>query len=337
MKPGRLIIAALGLAAGTYLIVREGIGQVFAALSVAGWGGLASITLFHVLPTVLCGIAWWLLLRAHGKEGWLFYSWVRWIRDGIDGVVPVLPVTGELVGTRILSLRGVRMGGASIVLDLTAELLGQLLFALIGFALLIATHPEAPYKLWIGLGMLLMAIEFVGFLIAQKKGLFRLIERPLDWLRGRKGEAETAAERSLHEGILYLYKDAPAFIGCIFLHLVAWIVGGFEAWIALWFMGHPLSVGEVMAIEGLVYAIRSVGFFIPLGAGVQEGGYILIGGLIGLSPELALALSLMKRGRDLVIGTPALILWQLMEGNRLRRRGRAAALPALERGPTLGT
>jgi hypothetical protein len=84
----------------------------------------------------------------------------------------------------------------------------------------------------------------------------------------------------------------------------------------------------VLAIEGLVYAIRSVTFFIPLGAGVQEGGYVLIGGLLGLSPELALALSLLKRGRDLVIGTPALVCWQLIEGRRFRRARRQGDLPA---------
>jgi hypothetical protein len=73
-----------------------------------------------------------------------------------------------------------------------------------------------------------------------------------------------------------------------------------------------------------------------LGAGVQEGGYVLIGGLIGLSPELALALSLMKRGRDLVIGTPALVLWQFLEARRLRDASRRA-LPAEAADPTLGT
>jgi len=328
MKLGRFLIVTLGLAAATYLVVAEGAGQVFGALSVAGWGGLGTITLFHVLPTVLCGIAWWLLLRARSSESWFLFSWVRWIRDGIDGVIAILPVSGELVGTRILAQRGLTLAGASIVVDLTAELLGQVLFAMLGFVLLVASHPEAPYKLWIGLGILVMTLEFVGFLVAQKKGLFRLIERPLDWIRGRRQGGESDAERTLHERILLLYDDGPAFMGCILLHFAAWVLGGLEGWIALYFMGHPLGVGDVLAIEGLVYAIRSVTFFIPLGAGVQEGGYVLIGGLLGLSPELALALSLLKRGRDLVIGTPALVCWQLIEGHRFRRARGRSDLPA---------
>jgi putative membrane protein len=326
MKWGRLLVAFGGLAIAGYLVAQEGFGDVAHALQLAGWAGLGAITLFHAIPTVLCGIAWALLLRRHEAGGWFLFTWVRWIRDGIDGVLPVLPVSGELVGTRILALRGVELAGASVVVDLTAELLSQVLFAVIGLVLLMATHPEAPYQLWIALGIGVMALQFTGFLVAQRKGLFRLIERPLDWLRRHRRQARSDAERTLHDRILSLYGDGPAFAGCILLHLLAWLIGGLETWIGLWFMGHPLGVAEVLAIEGLVYALRSVTFFIPLGAGVQEGGYVLIGGLLGLPSDLALAVSLLKRGRDLAIGLPALLLWQIIEGHAFRRARRSGDL-----------
>jgi len=35
-----------------------------------------------------------------------------------------------------------------------------------------------------------------------------------------------------------------------------------------------------------------------------------------LTPDVALALSLLKRGRDLLIGIPALLFWQFIEGRR---------------------
>ena len=64
-------------------------------------------------------------------------------------------------------------------------------------------------------------------------------------------------------------------------------------------------------------------------AGVQEGAYILIGAAFGLTPEMALALSLLKRARDLTIGLPVLGIWQIREGGRLwrgRRRRPAKSL-----------
>jgi hypothetical protein len=57
---------------------------------------------------------------------------------------------------------------------------------------------------------------------------------------------------------------------------------------------------------------------------VQEGAYILLGAGFGVTPETALALSLLKRGRDLVIGLPALVAWQLAEGRHFWRRSAGA-------------
>jgi glycosyltransferase 2 family protein len=76
----------------------------------------------------------------------------------------------------------------------------------------------------------------------------------------------------------------------------------------------------VLVIEGLLYAIRSAAFAVPNAVGVQEGAYILLGAGFGVTPELALALSLLKRARDLAIGLPALAAWQSAETGRLWRR-----------------
>jgi len=331
VKYGRLIVALLGLALAGFLIVEEGLGRVLGAIDQAGWGALVAVTIYHAIPTVLCGLAWWLLLRPQGGVGWPLLSWARWMRDGIDGVLPILPVSGELVATRILGLRGIELAGASIVVDMTAELLSQALFAAIGLAALVATHPGAPHKLWVLGGIAIMAVEFGGFLIVQKKGLFRLVNRPLDWLRGKARRSEAnAEERTLNDRILTIYRHRWAFLASIGLHLVAWLAGAVEAWIVLWFIaratgGQPLGWGEVLALEGLVYALRSVAFFVPLGAGIQEGGYVLIGALVGLAAGPALAISLIKRGRDILIGVPALLLWQAIEGHAAHKNAKRNA------------
>ena len=47
-----------------------------------------------------------------------------------------------------------------------------------------------------------------------------------------------------------------------------------------------------------------------------------LGVLIGLPPEAGIAMSLIKRVRDLFFGLPGLLSWQLLEGRSLRRRRR---------------
>jgi len=44
---------------------------------------------------------------------------------------------------------------------------------------------------------------------------------------------------------------------------------------------------------------------------------VLVGGLFGLPADFCLALSLIKRARDIAVGLPALALWQVLEGRRL--------------------
>jgi hypothetical protein len=110
--------------------------------------------------------------------------------------------------------------------------------------------------------------------------------------------------------------------------LAAWIANSVQAWIALRFMGLDLGLGSVLAIESLVYAIRSVAFAVPNALGVQEGAYVMLGAAFGLTPETALALSLLKRARDLAIGVPALLVWQMSESGRLLSRRLRVTSPA---------
>jgi len=60
-------------------------------------------------------------------------------------------------------------------------------------------------------------------------------------------------------------------------------------------------------LESLGQAIRGAGFAIPGALGVQEGGYLLLAPLAGLAPGAALALSLAKRVRELLLGLPGLL------------------------------
>ena len=68
-------------------------------------------------------------------------------------------------------------------------------------------------------------------------------------------------------------------------------------------------------------------FAIPGALGAQEGGLVLLCAAFGIPPEQAIALSLVKRAADLVLGVPGLVGWQMLEWGRLMPNyslGRAA-------------
>jgi uncharacterized membrane protein YbhN (UPF0104 family) len=102
------------------------------------------------------------------------------------------------------------------------------------------------------------------------------------------------------------------------VHALGWLIGTAEVWIALRFMGIPVSVNEAVVIESLVQAVRGAAFAIPGALGAQEAGLILLCGMFSIPPDQALALSLIKRAADLIVGVPGLIALQILEGGRLK-------------------
>ncbi len=104
------------------------------------------------------------------------------------------------------------------------------------------------------------------------------------------------------------------------LHLAGWCAKGTGNWIALRLLGAPIDLAGALAIEALLNAMLAGAFMVPGYAGIQEGGYAGLGALFGVAPDIAIATSLLRRARDLAIGIPVLLIWQLFEVRRLRAK-----------------
>jgi len=112
--------------------------------------------------------------------------------------------------------------------------------------------------------------------------------------------------------LLYAAGDV-AFGGGSLWRLAAWATGGMEVWLAAHFVGAPLPLLGAIAVEAIVQAARTLGFAIPAALGVQEGAFLLAGAALGLPAEAALAIALVKRGREIATGLPALFVWPFIE------------------------
>ncbi len=81
-------------------------------------------------------------------------------------------------------------------------------------------------------------------------------------------------------------------------------------------------------LNSLAIALRSAAFIVPGGIGVQEGGYVVVGALVGLPADVMLTISLATRLGELIEGLPGLLAWQFAEGGAYRRRrGQAGGTP----------
>ena len=188
------------------------------------------------------------------------------------------------------------------------------MFALIGLMLLIALGGDELVVWPVAIGIALAVPALGGFLLLQGELGQRLIKKVLSAFAGDREWQVFGAVDDLFARLGEFYSYRRGLIRSVTWHLAGWFVGAIEVWIVLNFMGYSIDYGDAVIIESLMHAVRGAAFAVPGALGAQEGGLIVLCAIFGVPPEAALALSLVKRIPDLVIGVPGLIAWQAMEG-----------------------
>ena len=267
----------------------------------------------HLGQLFLAGLAWRSLFSGSGPGVGVFYR-LRIIREGIDSLLPVAQIGGEVVGARLLSQHGIEPGraGASVIVDVTIEFLTQVAFLLAGLCTLAwLSHGAAGRGTWLG-AVLAGVGAAAALVLAQRFGVLRAMEALMHGIAGRWPVLAGVSLDGLHAAALDFYRRPAALVRCISLHLVAWALGSIETWAVLNALGVPATPLQAFTVESLGMAARSAGFAIPAALGAQEGGFVLAAASVGLPIGPAFALSLTKRMREILVGFVGLVLWRLI-------------------------
>jgi len=318
------------LSAGVLLfigvLVSQGLPAVLSTLALAGWGLLA-VALFHLLPLWLDAEAIRVLFDRHAPRAAHAALLARWAGESATSLTPGGQIGGPVLMARHLALQGMPMpaAAAAITVSTTLQTLAQILFALLGMALLGAQATQMPNSavrtaLLIAAGVL--AITVVPFYLVQRRGLFGGVMRlAARFAVNRDWSALVSQAAAIDEAIERTYLRRGQAAASFALSLIGWLVGTGEVYLILHLLHAPVSVRVALLLESLGQAIRGAAFAIPGSLGVQEGGYLLLAPLAGLAPQTALALSLAKRARELLLGLPGLLY--LHHAERSRRAGAA--------------
>jgi putative membrane protein len=321
MKLSAILSTLIGLAAIIALIVLNGAAEIEKGVAAAGWG-IAFVVVLHLPQVLFSSQGWRAVVSSAQMPSRAVFFGLRLIREAVNGLLPVAQIGGDLVAARLLTLGGVplSMAGASVTVDRTLELLSQVAFTILGVALLIASPGGAglPHSVTIAT-IAVLAVLAVIFILAQRFGVFRLLESSLLRLARKRNWKALEAVSGLHQSIIGLYKSPRRLILGGGYHFISWLLGGLEVLVALQVLGIAADFREALIIESLGQAFRAMGFAVPGGLGVQEGGVILICGLFGIGPQSAIELSLLRRIREVALGVPGLIAWYWVEGPRAAR------------------
>ena len=231
--------------------------------------------------------------------------------------MPFSQLGGVVLGARTLSSHGIapRRANSALLVDMTTEMAAQLVFTVTGIALFLTTvtgGETGALRPIVFSGSAAMAVLMVAFFVAHRFGLGHAGRLAARLLPG----ADSAADGILDE-LRATYSNFRAVALSFLFNLLAWLASATGAWIALRLMGATVSFPAIVMVESLIFTLRSVAFAVPGALGVQEVGYLALAPIAGIAPETILALSLAKRARDLVIGLPTLICWQVMEARAI--------------------
>jgi len=305
------------------LLASHDLGEVWALLARAGWG-LVLVAAFHLLPLALDALAIAVLFLGGAPLVNLTGALLgRWIGESTNSLLPAGQIGGPVLMARYLVQRGMPLAeaAATITVSTTLQAVAQIAFALIGVALFVAQASHvalATDRLVAVIAGAVLVLQVGGFYFFQRRGLFGKVLRTATRLAHKRDWSGLVSRAdAIDLAIEAAYARGWAVSASFLASLVGWIAGTGEVYLIAVLLGFPIDWRNALLLESLGQAIRGAAFAIPGALGVQEGGYLLLAPLVGLPNDAALALSLAKRARELLLGIPGLLYWHVDASRRL--------------------
>lgn len=321
MKIAAYIGGLLGLALLAALMIRSDLAAMLQTLDTGGLR-LLWLAAYRMLFFALYALGWLALLQPYdpgNRAGFGYLLWVTVIREGVDRLLPVASVGGGVVGVRLVRWRGLAAApvGATVIVEVVTTLIVVYLFTALGLVLLLELNAAGQdYRRLLLAFALTLPVPVLTVLLLRYGSAFGRLQRFLGPLVGASTMAGQAA--SLDHELRACLRRGWRLLAAAALQFAALISGCFEIWFALRLFGHPVGWGTALVLESMTQAVRHLAFVVPAGVGVQEAGLVIFGHAFGIGSEMALAVSMAKRIREVLCGLPALISWQWSESRRIQ-------------------
>lgn len=318
----------VGLAVMTGLIAWQGLGDISEIILASGWPILLVPLAWS--PTVFLGSMTWQLLFEPGREPPFRQIFMAlWMGRSINTLLPVASLGGEVVKARMLILWGhpKAEASASVVVDKTVQVFGTIIWGLIGVLLLVHYSVEQDLIAAAITGFSVLGAAVAAFVMVQKAGIASAIVKSAHKVtKAEMFENMKAGANDVDTAVRSIYARPLRLFWSTFWRTVMLILQTAEVWAAAYVLGHPITIMEAMFLKSMTSTLSDVAFMIPNAYGIQEGAFVVLGAMIGLPPDLMLAVSLSIRIREVLIDLPGLAIWQHAEGKHFLAKRKSEQL-----------
>ena len=316
LKTVFILTGALLLAWAIYAV---DMAKVAGLLLQLGYGFFVILAIYGAV-TWVDAIAWKYGFKpeeTHSFKLWQLWR-IRQIGEAFNTITPFGTVGGEPVKAQLLKERhglSFKQGLSSQVVGRTTFLMALIFFLIPGTVLVFmsdfVSDTFKQISLW---GLIIFSTMIVLFFLFQVTGgLGKLTAWGARIFPKLKRSGILRQLEVLDSLMSQYYRQHPLrFVKSVGFALIGWLVGLGEMYFTLHFLGHEVGFFDLWIIEALAQLVRVGSFFIPLSIGAQEGGLILIFSSMGMTADMGLAVSFVRRIKEFVwVGMGLLMAWAM--------------------------
>lgn len=324
------IILVAAIAVMVWLLVWQGFSQVLSVIVDFGWNFLWLLC-FFLLAQILATLSWQqLFFDRNLTPSFARLYLANWLGTSVNSVLPLASLSGEAARARVLMTSGISgsVTGVSILLNKTVEALSLVFMGGLASILVLREYGVTLITLICTGGWLLLATGVLLFIILQRQGILgSLASRWQGRIGSKYGQRVMHGLTRADAAIRFAYHQPRHLINSLLYMLLYRLAMITELYLLFVWAGNLLTWQDALIVDGLGAALKGLAFIVPAGIGIQEASYMALGAIAGALPAVMLALSLIRRARDIAIGLPILMWWQIREGRMLLDRS-GSVLPS---------
>ena len=321
--PLGIIFGLLGLVLFAYFVSHAGVGEIMSGIQRLG-AGFVLILAVSSLRNVVRALAWTRCIEPPHRLPFRSAFAARLMGDALGNIIPFVsaavsePSKAVFVKDRVPLMVGL----SGLAIENIFYALSVTLFIFAGTATLLLTFSLPKGLRYASIGALVTTLLILPLIYLIIRGQLRFLSGVLGYF-GDRGVARKFVEKlkpraqSLEERVYGFYATSRrSFIAIFALDMCFHLAGVLEIFITLSFISPIAPTLTQSFILESVNRIINVAFkFIPLRAGVDEGGTGQVSKVLGFAKDIGVTLAIVRKGRDIFWAAIGLILiWKKGHG-----------------------
>jgi len=321
--PLGIIFGLLGLLLFAYFVSHAGVGEIVARIQRLG-AGFILILAISSLRYIVRALAWTRCIEPPHRLPFRSAFAARLMGDALGNIIPFISVAVSEPSKAVFVKDRVPLmvGLSALAIENIFYALSVTLFIFAGTATLLLTFslPKALRYASIGALVTTLLILPLAYLVIRRQAKF--LSGALGYL-GDRGVARKFVDKlkpraeSLENRVYGFYANSQrSFISIFALDMCFHLAGVLEIFVTLWFISPVAPTLTQAFILESVNRIINVAFkFIPLRAGVDEGGTGSVSKVLGFVKDVGVTLAIVRKGRDIFWAAIGLLLiWKKGHG-----------------------